>query len=129
MHEFSTMQMTIETVLTAAKAHKAEKIIEINLEIGELTFLNPEQLKFAFSVLSKNTIAEDAKLNIKQVQLAVKCTDCGYEGPIKYNGPTPHLLSVPLYMKCINCGSSEVNITAGRECNIRNFKVKVPNKA
>jgi len=120
------MQLTLEAVLNAAKAHKAEEIIEINLEIGELTFLNPEQLKFAFSVLSKNTIAENAKLNIKQVKPAVKCTNCGYEGPTKYNGPTPHILGVPLYLKCANCGSAEVGITAGRECNIKDLKIKVP---
>lgn len=122
------MQMILEAVLNAAKVHEAEKIIEINLEIGELTFLNPEQLKFAFSVLSKDTIAENAKLNIKQVQPAVKCKNCGYEGPNKYDGPTPHLLGVPLYLKCANCGSAEVGITAGRECNIKDLKIKIPSK-
>ncbi len=123
------MQMTLEAVLNAAKAHKAEKIIAINLEIGELTFLNPEQLKFAFSVLSKNTIAENAKLNIKRVQPAVKCTKCGYEGPNKYDGPTPHLLGAHLYLKCAKCGSAEVKITAGRECTIKDLKIKVPSEA
>lgn len=122
------MQMILEAVLNAAKAHKAEEIVEINLEIGELTFLNPEQLKFAFSVLSKDTIAENAKLNIRQVQPAIKCKNCGYEGPNKYGGPTPHLLDVPIYLKCANCGSAEVSITAGRECNIKNFKIKVPDE-
>ena len=126
MHEFSTMQMILETVLNAAKAHGAEKILEINLDIGQLTFLNPEQLRFAFSVLSNGTVAENAKLHIRRVRPRIKCPNCGYQGPIKYDGPEYHLLGVPIPLKCGKCGSAELEIKAGRECSIRGIKVRVP---
>ena len=119
------MQMILETVLNTAKAHGAEKVLEINLDIGQLTFLNPEQLRFAFSVLSKGTMAENAKLRIRRVQPRIKCPNCGYQGPVKYEGPEYHLLGVPLPLKCGKCGSAEVEIKAGKECSIRGIKVKV----
>ena len=33
------------------KGRKIKKVTEINLEVGELTFINVEQLKFAFEVI------------------------------------------------------------------------------
>jgi len=128
MHEFSTMQTILETVLNAAKAHGAENVLEINLGIGQLTFLNPEQLRFAFSVLSKGTMAENAKLHIRRVRPRIRCPNCGYQGPIKYDGPEYHLLGVPIPLKCGKCGSAELEIKAGRECIIRSIKVRVPDE-
>jgi len=127
MHEFSTMQAVLESVLSAAKLHNAERVLEINLEIGELTFLNPEQLRFAFSILSEGTIAEKANLRIKRVRPRIKCANCGYEGYVKYEGPEHHSLDIPLQLKCMKCGSTKVEITRGRECNVKNLKLKLPN--
>lgn len=128
MHEFSTMKMVLETVLGAARSHKAERVLDVNLEIGELTFLNPEQLRFAFSILSKDTIAENANLHIKRNRPKIKCSKCGYEGYIRYDGPEYHLLGVPLFAKCEGCGSGEVEFTSGRECRIKNVKLRIPSK-
>jgi len=127
MHEYSMMQTVLEAVLNAAKPHKAEEVLEISLEVGELTFLKPEELKFAFSVLSKGTIAEKACLRIKRIRPRIKCADCGYEGYVKYEEPEHHSLDIPLQLKCMKCGSTKVEITRGRECNVKNLKVKLPN--
>ena len=126
MHEFSTMQAILETVLSAANVHKAERVLEINLEIGELTFLNQEQLRFAFSVLSENTIAKNANLRIKGIQPRIKCSSCDYEGPLKYERPEYHILGVPLPLRCMKCGSVDVKITSGRGCSVKNVKIKIP---
>jgi len=127
MHEFSAMQTILESVLSAAKLHNAERVLEINLEIGELTFLNSEQLRFAFSILSEGTVAEKARLHIKKTKTRIKCANCGYEGYSKYHGPEYHSLDIPLSLECVKCGSADVEITSGRECNIKNVKLKLPN--
>jgi len=129
MHEFSTMQMILETILSAAKSHKAETVLEINLEIGELTFLNPEQLMFAFSVLSENTIAKNANLRVKRIQPRIRCSSCNYEGPLKYEGPEYHTLGVYLPLKCVKCSSVDVKIVSGRECNIKNVKIRTTERS
>jgi len=123
------MQRILETVLDAAKQNGAEKVLEINLKIGELTFLNPEQLRFAFSILSEGTVAEDATLRIETVKPRIQCSSCGYEGPIEYDGPEYHLLGVALSLKCGRCGSAEVEITSGRECSVKDFRIKLPGES
>jgi hydrogenase nickel incorporation protein HypA/HybF len=126
MHEYSMMQTVLEAVLNAAEPHKAEKVLEISIEVGELTFLKPEELKFVFSILSKGTIAEKARLHIKRIRPRIKCAECGYEGYVKYEGPEHHSLDIPLQLKCTKCGSTKVEITSGRECNVREVKLKLP---
>jgi len=125
MHEFSTMQMILNSVLEAAEARGADKILEIRLKIGSLTFLNPEQLGFAFSVLSKDTLAEDAKLKISIVKPKIKCLDCGYIGRGKYEGPEIHVLGVPVSIKCEKCGSRNIKFIHGRECEIKSISILI----
>ncbi len=129
MHEYAMMRNVLETVLNAAKPHNAEKILEISLEVGELTFLKLEELKFAFSIVSKGTIAEKARLRIRRIKTRIKCANCGYEGYTKYEGPEHHSLDIPLQLKCIKCGSTKVEITSGKECNVKNVKLKLPSSS
>jgi len=68
MHEFSMAQQIFSIVMKVAKENNVKKILEINIEVGQLTFLNPDQLKFALKVLSEDTIAQDAKIDPNLIQ-------------------------------------------------------------
>ncbi|MHA1582944.1 MAG: hydrogenase maturation nickel metallochaperone HypA [Candidatus Baldrarchaeia archaeon] len=122
MHEFSIAQQIFNIVMKVAKENGVEKILEINLEVGQLTFLNPDQLKFALKVLSEDTIAQDAKIKIEVIQPEIRCNNCKYTGKISYNGPEYHAIYPVMFLKCPKCGSTDVKITRGRECNIKNIK-------
>ena len=60
MHEFSAACSIVDTALEAAKSNNATKVTVVNIEVGEFTFLIPEQLAFNFEIASKNTIAKDS---------------------------------------------------------------------
>lgn len=123
MHEFSTMQNIAEVILQESRKHNAKKILRVTLKIGELTFLGPDQLRFAFNVLAKGTIMEDAQLIIEKIQPQVKCA-CGYLGATEYDETRDLHFSVPL-LKCPRCGSS-VDIVKGRECLVSDIQMEVP---
>jgi hydrogenase nickel incorporation protein HypA/HybF len=122
MHEFSMAQQIFNIVMKVAKDNGVRKILEMNLEVGKLTFLNPEQLKFALKVLSEDTIAQDAKINIEIIQPEIKCNNCGYTGGISYSGPEYHTTYPIILLKCPKCGNSDIEVIRGRECNIKNIK-------
>lgn len=132
MHELSTTKSILDTVLSVAKEHHAGKVLEVNLEIGDLTFLNMDQIKFWFEILSEDTIVKGAVLNINKVPIKVKCLDCSYEGETGYFGEEMHSLELlsnfipPL--KCKHCGSINISVTSGKECMIKNIKLSLPNK-
>ncbi len=46
MHELSMADAMVKTVLDVAEKNDATEIIEVTIEVGKLTMLNPEQLKF-----------------------------------------------------------------------------------
>ena len=64
MHELSMANSMVEAILDTAKKNNAIKITEAILEVGELTMLNPEQLRFMMDILREDTIFEDAEIII-----------------------------------------------------------------
>lgn len=71
MHEFSFAQSILDTAIdnaTNTKQNNAIKILAIRLRIGEYAHISPDSLNFAFSCISQKTIAENARLEFKQVK-------------------------------------------------------------
>ena len=124
LHEFSTMQSIVEVVLKAAGEHGASRILSIELEVGEMTLLNPDQLRFAFSILSKGTIAEGASLRIRKIPCSVNCKECGYRGNIGPSKDEDHFL--PILLRCPRCGGSELSVESGRECSVKRIRARLP---
>jgi len=123
VHEGSITTQIVESVLKEAQKRKAKKIVEVQLVIGKLTFLNPEQVRFWYEILTKDTIMQDSKLAIKQSQGTVRCPNCGYEGAFKYvDDPMLHVATPTL--NCPKCNST-VDIVGGKDCLIKNIKMLV----
>ena len=53
MHELSMAQAIVDTVLDAAQKNEAQDVLEVTIEIGQITMLNPEQLKFLLNVCGR----------------------------------------------------------------------------
>lgn len=111
----------VESVLKEAETHEAKKVTAVHLVIGELTFLNPDQLRFSFNVLVKDTILEGSKLYIKNKRGSVKCPNCGYEGVLKLKDDPMYHVPAPM-LRCPEC-ESVVEIIGGRECTIKRVKM------
>lgn len=126
LHEFSTALMIIDTVIKAALENNAKKVTEINLELGELTLLNPEYLKFGLETAAEGTIAEGATIKIVIKPGVIRCQECGYEGEVKREelDGAPHIPQLlSLSLKCPSCGSNLTKIVGGRECTIKNIQI------
>jgi hydrogenase nickel incorporation protein HypA/HybF len=125
LHEFSAACSIVDTALEAAKNNNAVKVTVVNIEVGEFTFLIPEQLIFNFEIASKNTIAEGAELRIKNVKGRLSCSECGFEGESTVDPDLPPQIAVFAPMKCPKCGSSATTITGGKDFIITNIEAEV----
>lgn len=71
MHDFHLADQILKTVLEYAKKNGFKNIKKIELELGSILehgeYISPENLIFNFNLLSKNSIAQNAELEIKQV--------------------------------------------------------------
>ncbi|UCE11642.1 MAG: hydrogenase maturation nickel metallochaperone HypA [Candidatus Thorarchaeota archaeon] len=125
MHEFSAACSIVEAALEGAKGHRVKRITAVNVEVGEFTFLVPEQLEFNFEIASRDTIMEGASLNITTVQGRVKCQKCGHEGETKVDTEIAPQIAMFSPMKCSECGSSATDITGGKDFVITNIEVEI----
>jgi hydrogenase nickel incorporation protein HypA/HybF len=125
MHEFSAACSIVETALEAAKNNRATKVSAVSVEVGEFTFLVPEQLIFNFEIASKNSILEGAELRIKTVKGHLLCKDCNFEGESQVDPSIPNQIAVFAPMKCPKCGGSSTKITGGKDFVITSIEAEV----
>ncbi|MCD6590576.1 MAG: hydrogenase maturation nickel metallochaperone HypA [Candidatus Aenigmarchaeota archaeon] len=122
VHEFSMSSEIFRRVMEEAKRKKADKILEIKIVIGELTFLNHDQIKFWIKELSRGTTAENAKVVIVSRKSKIKCKKCCFEGELKMEeNPVYHIMT-PTF-KCPKCGSPEIDIITGREVMVKGIRI------
>ncbi|MGD9962620.1 MAG: hydrogenase maturation nickel metallochaperone HypA [Thermoplasmata archaeon] len=122
MHEFSVMSQMIEGIIEEAKKWNATKVEEVILELGEFTMLGDEQLRFAYEILTKNTILSGSILTIVPIKGVIEC-DCGFRGDMSLPDDMPHS-SVPI-LECPKCGKL-ARVVGGRECTVKNLRAVVP---
>lgn len=120
MHELSMAQAIVDTVIDAAEKNNATEVVEVTIEVGMLTMLNPEQLKFLLGVIVENTLLEKSEIIIEDVPVEIKCRNCEFTGLANTEG-SDHYLAIVL---CPECGERNVEIIKGRECNVKNIKIE-----
>ena len=121
MHEFSISSEIVKTVLDTAKKSSGKKVLSVQLEIGELTLLNGDQVGFWVKELFKGSAAEDAEVKIKTIKARILCKACGFKGGIRSDQEDSfrHLT----LQTCPQCNSFQFKIEKGRECILRRIQV------
>ncbi len=104
----------LNVVLKHARANGVKKVVAIHLEIGELSDLENEWIQRYFDYLSKNTLAEGAKLKIKRTPVVMECRSC--ETRFKVN------IKDMFEIKCPKCGSSDCTMVSGKEYYIKSME-------
>lgn len=112
MHEVGIIQSTIEMAEKSARGSGATRIHELKMQIGTMSSVVAESLEFAFEVIRKGTMAEEARLVIEKVPLSAWCDRCGKE-----------FLSEDYSLKCADCGQTSHDIRHGRELALVSMEV------
>ena len=125
MHDISISQAIAETVLKEARNKRARRVLSLNLEIGELTFLSSEQIQFWLKELFEGTLAQGVKIYIKKILPLIRCKSCSYEGNMDLNmglGDDSLHAYFPI-MKCPKCSSFSLEIKKGKECLVKQIRI------
>jgi len=121
MHDIQRAQGIVQVVLRAAQQEGAERIDRIDLSIGPLTFLSPDQLEFWVREMLKGTIGEGAEVVIETPPARIRCEQCGYEGEVEVaDDPIYHFTTMA--PACPKCGAMLVEVIGGRECVIESLR-------
>ncbi len=108
MHELTIAANIIEI---AGEYAKGAKILRITLEIGRLSAIVPESIRFCLDVCGPGTSIEGARLEILEIPGLGRCSQCKAEIP----------LEVP-YGIC-DCGCTNLEIIRGQELTIKELEL------
>jgi hydrogenase nickel incorporation protein HypA/HybF len=113
MHEMGIALQVVEIAIDSIPADfKNAQVKAVNLKIGKLAAVAPESLQFCFQIAIQDTPLREARLNIEEIPLRMKCTDCNVEW-------TAH---EPVFV-CRKCNGGSIEMLSGRELDITSIEV------
>ncbi|MBD3293641.1 MAG: hydrogenase maturation nickel metallochaperone HypA [Armatimonadia bacterium] len=122
MHDVTAAQRIAGTVLQAAQEQDAERVERVQIALGAMTMIDPEQLEFWLEQVFRGTVAEGAQVQIEQLPLRVRCEACDHEGEVEVpDDPIYHLM--PYVPECPACGSDRLEVLGGDACVVRGMRV------
>ncbi len=77
MHELSVTESILNIVMKHAQTNRVTKVVSITLHVGELSDLENEWIQHYFDYLSKDTVAQGARLKIERLPIELQCKACG----------------------------------------------------
>ncbi len=110
MHELG---ITENIVAIAVEYAEGLTVKQVTLEIGQLSAVMPDAIRFCFDVCCRDTVLAGATLEIIEVPGLARCRHCGTEMPL-----------TQLWGICDRCGSVELEIIQGEELKIKEMEVE-----
>lgn len=113
MHELSVTESLLEIALRHAQEAGAERIVRLNIVIGELSSIVDESVQFYWDIVSEDTIAEGAELHFERVDGTLRCLACGHTFPLNHRS-----------FVCPQCGEARVVAVGGDEFRLDSIEVE-----
>jgi hydrogenase nickel incorporation protein HypA/HybF len=112
MHEMALAEGILQLVEETAQREHAQRVKLVVLEIGQLSTVEPEALKFCFDAVTRGSIASGAALEIVNVPGVGWCMECADTLPMS-----------ELFGACPQCGSYQMQVTGGTEMRVREIEI------
>ena len=111
MHELSVASAVLDTALRHAEDRR---ILVVSLRVGHLRQVVPDSLLFYFEMVSRDTLAEGARLELDVVPARLRCGGCEREWDME---GTPEF-------RCSRCPAGQVAVVAGNELEVESIEIE-----
>jgi len=112
MHEMALAESMLEIIEDAARRSAASRVTAVCLEIGALSRVEPEALRFCFDAVARGSLAETALLEIITTPGRAWCMPCG-------NAIVVSRLGEP----CPRCGSYQLEVSEGEAMCVKAIEI------
>ena len=112
MHEMSLAEGILQIVEDTARAHAASRVRAVRLEIGTLSHVEEQALRFCFDVVIRGSVADGARLDVLATPGRAWCMPCGTDVALDRLGDS-----------CPRCGSYQLQVTQGEEMKVKDIEV------
>ena len=104
MHELS---ITLNIVAIVSERAKGAKVTRVTLEVGKLSAVVPDAIRFCFDLVTEGTVLEGAELVVLEIPGLGRCRMCHHDVELGQ-----------LVGRCV-CGSVNVERVKGEELTIK----------
>ena len=108
MHELGITRIIVAIV--TEHAHGA-RVKRVSIEVGRLSAILPDAIRFCFDVCSRDTLLEGAELTIHEIAGRRRCRVCEQE------------MAMEQIFGRYSCGSRQIQCIAGEELNIKEMEI------
>lgn len=112
MHELSLCRSLCEQLLTLCRQEGVSRLHKVELEIGVLSCVEPEALRFCFENMAKPEPLLGAQLAVLRTDARAECADCGYAYAM-----------TGWQTLCPRCGSVRRTVSGGEAVIIKSVEV------
>jgi len=114
MHELAIVEALIDqTRAEVENAGQTGRVLRLDLSIGRLSGVYCDSIRFAFDLLSKDTLLEGAELHITQPKATCHCHECDARVEID-----------EIVVQCPECAGGDVSIDGGRELLLQSIELE-----
>ena len=113
MHEVSLAEGVLQIVEDAARREGFGRVRAVWLEVGRLSCVEPEAMRFCFDAVTRHSVADGARLEIVETPGAAWCMRCSEPTAIAALGDA-----------CPRCGGYQLQITGGTEMRVKELEVE-----
>ena len=111
MHELGIVMNVLEQVDSVAAENKAEKVLQVTMEVGEVSSIVPDLFIDAFNWAKKKTaFLQEAELQMIIIEGRTYCQNCGETYKTTDHGK-----------QCPHCGSYETYLLTGDQVIIKDL--------
>ena len=111
MHELSIAMNIVEIVEENAAAHKVNLVSDVEIDVGLMSGVVIDALRFALEEAVKSSVMESAKISINEIPAKSKCLACSHEFEPE------DIIAV-----CPECGHLYADIISGKELKIKKIR-------
>ncbi len=112
MHEMSLAEGMLQVIEDHARREGFSRVTQVRLEIGRLSGVEPESLRFCFDAVTRGSLAEGADLEILLAPGRAWCFACAQAVEIAED-----------IAACPRCGGVELQVQGGNEMRIKDLLV------
>ena len=113
MHEMSLAEGVLRILEEAARREGFRRVRVVWVEIGQLSSVEPEAMRFCFEVAARQGIADGARLEIVETPGRARCIPCA--APMAYTAYGD---------ACPRCGGHQLELTQGTEMRVKDVEVE-----
>jgi len=112
VHEMSLAEGMLQIVEETARKNGAAKVTAVWLELGALSHVEAEALRFCFDAITRGGAADGARLEIVTTPGRAWCMQCSDTVDLARLGDA-----------CPRCGGYQLQVTQGEEMRLREIEI------